>query len=355
VSTWGEKMRVFVVGLGSVGRALVLKLETMGIEVLGAADSSGALFFSDKFSSRDAIEHKLQRKPFAMLSESIPLATALEIAAKSRDWLCIADCSASATTATTLLEYGRRGHRIVLANKKPLSGPLEIYKQLKSCPFLRHESTVGAGTPVCAVLNRLLASGDQVFQILGVLSGTLGFVCTELGKKRRLSEVVREALAAGYTEPDPRDDLSGQDVARKAVILARMGGMVIEMKDVHVEALFPASLSQESGKSVKQFLDELSTVDLEYQEKVLKASVTGKVLRYAAAIDFEKHKVDIGLKEFPTNDPIGSLQGTDNLIAFRTSIYKSSPLIIQGAGAGIDVTVAGLVADIQELALQSPL
>ncbi|KAJ6790645.1 uncharacterized protein M6B38_174385 [Iris pallida] len=212
---------------------------------------------------------------------------------------------------------------------------------------IRFESTVGAGLPVIASVTRVLASGDPITHITGSLSGTLGYVMSEVEDGKLFSEVVLAAKSLGYTEPDPRDDLSGMDVARKALILARLLGQRINLSDIQVESLYPDELGPNS-MSTEAFLESgLSSLDKDVDERVRSASSKGNVLRYVCVI--EGPRCQVGLKELPKDSPLGRLRGSDNVVEIYSRCYKNSPLVIQGAGAGNDTTAAGVLADIVDL------
>ncbi|KAH7428376.1 hypothetical protein KP509_10G089400 [Ceratopteris richardii] len=213
--------------------------------------------------------------------------------------------------------------------------------------YLRCESTVGAGLPVISALMRFLTSGDPVCQVVGALSGTLGYVMNGLQEGQCLSLVVQQAKLLGYTEPDPRDDLSGMDVARKALILARLMGWSINMEDIAVESLFPTEMEQ-NKMTTDQFLKEgLLSLDAEMNERVNSAKKAGKVLRYVATIADGSCKV--GLVAVSHDSPLGQLKGSDNLIEIYSRCYKESPFVMRGAGAGNDTTACGVLADILDL------
>mmetsp|Transcript_38903 Transcript_38903/g.64584 ORF Transcript_38903/g.64584 Transcript_38903/m.64584 type:complete len:381 (+) Transcript_38903:16-1158(+) len=264
----------------------------------------------------------------------------------------LVDCTATeSTTAALLLAVENPLLKAVSANKKPFAGPLEDFKRLTSVqmmPRVRYESTVVAGVPVIAGLQRVIASADPVSRIAGSFSGTLGFVMSELQKGAKFSEVVAQAKSLGYTEPDPRDDLGGVDVARKALILARTLGMDLEMSDVTIEPLYPSSFA---GLSVPDFMSQLPELDVQFAKRVQDAEANGNVLRYAATVDMSGggHLV-VGLEEVPASSPLGTLLGTDNLVQISTKVYSASPLVLCGAGAGAGGTAAGVLADMLELA-----
>ncbi|XP_072975737.1 uncharacterized protein [Typha angustifolia] len=262
--------------------------------------------------------------------------------------LAVVDCSASSETIDTLKQVSGLGCCVVLANKKPLTCGIEDFDKLTlHYRGIRFESTVGAGLPVIASVTRLLMSGDPIHHIIGSLSGTLGYVMSELEDGKPFSQVVQAAKYLGYTEPDPRDDLSGMDVARKALILARLLGWRIDMDDIKVESLYPEELGHGS-MSTEDFLGSgLSQLDKNIEERVKAASLKGNVLRYVCVI--EDQRCQVGLQELPKNSPLGRLRGSDNVVEIYSRCYKNSPLVIQGAGAGNDTTAAGVLADIIDL------
>ncbi|KAL2945602.1 Bifunctional aspartokinase/homoserine dehydrogenase 1 [Bienertia sinuspersici] len=217
--------------------------------------------------------------------------------------LAVVDCSASADTIVILQKVLELGGCIVLANKKPLTSSMEDYDRLASHPRrLRHESTVGAGLPVIMSINRLLSSGDTIHRIVGSLSGTLGYVMSEVEDGKPLSQVVKTAKTLGYTEPDPRDDLGGMDVARKALIIARLLGQRIDLDSIKVESLYPAEMGPDA-MSVEEFLDNgVSQVDSHLADRVEKAASKGHVLRYVCVIE--------GSRTGPTSPSLSSMDIT---------------------------------------------
>ncbi len=240
----------------------------------------------------------------------------------------------------------RQGQRAVLANKRVLCGPIEDYRQLMSAAGpgarrLRYETTVGAALPVISTLRGLQAAQDSIQQISGAFSGTLGYLMTRLEEGACYSQAVIEAKAKGYTEPDPRDDLGGVDVARKALILSRLLGSSLEMKDVAIEPLYPSEMAE---LSVPDFMAGLPTLDPVYAGRVKNAAENDAVLRYAATVG--DGRCSVGLVEASRGTPLGRLRGTDNLITYRTTRYTAQPLVVQGPGAGAELTASGVLADI---------
>jgi homoserine dehydrogenase len=259
----------------------------------------------------------------------------------------LVDLTASSKTEPTLRAALDFGCGVVLANKIPLAEPWDEAKSFFEHSYLRYEVTVGAGLPVISTLQYLLDTGDQVTAVEGCLSGTLGYLCAELERGVSYSAAVSQARSLGYTEPDPRQDLGGQDVARKALILARTSGWPLEPADLTVESLYPESLS---GISTDEFMAQAHTLDGVYARRVQEAQAQGQVLRYVAHVSPEGGKV--GLVAVPREGPLGALRGPANYIALHTARYNQVPLVVSGPGAGPEVTAAGVLGDIIALAHQ---
>ncbi|HKG13501.1 MAG TPA: hypothetical protein VKB12_09175, partial [Pyrinomonadaceae bacterium] len=244
-----------------------------------------------------------------------------------------------------------RGLNIITPNKKANSGPLARYRLLREAArrhgrhFL-YETNVGAGLPVLHTLRDLTETGDEVRRVEGVLSGTLSFIFNSLDGARTFSEVVRDARERGFTEPDPREDLSGTDVARKLIILAREMGLGVELGDVSVESLVPEDLR---GASVEEFMGGLVRHDRAMSEMLAAARSRGEALRYVGRID-EGGRLSAGLRPFPLDHPFANLRGSDNIISFGTARYDAQPMIVRGPGAGPEVTAAGVFSDLLRLA-----
>lgn len=363
---------VILFGSGGVGRALVRQIverrrfhaATYGLHLQFQAvcDSDGAVI-DDAGLSDTQLSELIQYKEKGGKLANHPLggqqhdpAAIVDIAGRAD--AVVVDCTASVETVPALLWALERGYRIVMANKKPLTVEQEVYDRLTNAGATgsatgrarhlgrtRWETTVGAGLPVIVTLNRLVASGDPVTRIAGTFSGTLGYVMTGLQAARPFSEIVREAHKLGYTEPDPRDDLGGIDVARKALILARGIGWRLAMTDVQVTGLYPVEMS---SLSVADFLEALPALDADFQARVQAAKAEGKVLRYAATV--ADGRCTVGPVVVDANSPLGRLSGTDNLVEFHTQWYSPNPLVVQGRGAGVDATAAGVLSDMVELA-----
>jgi homoserine dehydrogenase len=244
----------------------------------------------------------------------------------------------------------RQGQRAVLANKRPLCGPIQEYRQLVAAAGtganrLRYETTVGAALPVISTVNSLLDARDRIHRVNGTFSGTLAYLTSRLEEGVPYSQAVQEAKDKGFTEPDPRDDLGGVDVARKALILSRLLGNDLELKDVEIEPLYPVELAE---LDIPGFMKSLPQLDEEYAQRVSDAAAEGKVLRYLATVS--EGKCRVGLEKVDKDSPFGRLQGTNNMIVFTTNRYNQSPLIVQGPGAGAEITASGVLSDILSMA-----
>jgi aspartokinase/homoserine dehydrogenase 1 len=245
-----------------------------------------------------------------------------------------------------LFDTVKQGGHIVTANKKPLAVDQLRYDALfelakeNNCS-IRYEATVGAGLPVIDSIEKLESSGDEIRSILGCLSGTIGYLMSSMEKGMLFSDAVREAYEKGFTEPDPREDLSGMDVARKALILARRLGWKLNIEDIKLESLYRPDMS---SSDTDDFIENLSALDGYFDSRIKEANKNNCVLRYVARI--ENGKVSVGVENIPIDTPLGSLKGTDNQITITTRRYESNPLVVTGPGAGAEVTAAGVLNDI---------
>ena len=350
---------VVILGAGGIGRALVAQLleggRRTGLRVCALLDSRGAIFDPRGLSRsrlRDAIARKRRGESLVSALDALPGDAAELLAAIDRHALArpvIVDATAADTTAL-LTDVLARGWDVVLANKVPLVGAQPAYDALRAAAratgrVVLHEATVGAGLPVIDTLLGLQATGDRVLRVEGCPSGTLGFLFGELARGRPFSDALRDAVAAGYTEPDPRLDLAGTDVARKALILARLLGFRGDLADVGVESLVP-----EEWRSLEraEFLARLPELDAAWRARVAAAAAHGRTLRYRARVT--PRSVEVGIVAVELADPLGSLTGTDNQFAFTTRRYAAQPLVITGPGAGAEVTAAGVFGDLLRLA-----
>ncbi|HEX6220427.1 MAG TPA: bifunctional aspartate kinase/homoserine dehydrogenase I, partial [Acidimicrobiia bacterium] len=244
-----------------------------------------------------------------------------------------------------------KGIHVITPNKKANTADLDYYQSLQQASrradaHYFYETTVGAALPVIQTLRDLVQTGDRVRRIEGVFSGTLSYLFNSFDGSVPFSEIVKAARDQGYTEPDPREDLSGMDVARKVVILAREMGMAANLEDMDVEGLIPPGL--EEG-SIEDFLKRIPDHDDEMVDVVEEARSRGQVLRFVGVID-EETGTQVALRSYDTDHPFARIKLTDNIVQFTTDRYSENPLVVQGPGAGPAVTAGGVFADLLRLA-----
>jgi aspartokinase/homoserine dehydrogenase 1 len=262
----------------------------------------------------------------------------------------IIDCTASAEIARHYRDWLASGIHIVTPNKKANSASWDSYRGLhearrSSRAHYLYEATVGAGLPVIQTLRDLRETGDDIVSIEGIFSGTLAYLFNVYDGKKAFSDIVRDAKQRGYTEPDPRDDLSGTDVARKLIILAREMGLALELADVRIESLVPDGLGE---GSIEEFMQRLPRHDGAMLDRLESARASGRVLRYVGRITAEG-EATVGLVELGAKHPFANIALTDNVVRFATGRYCDNPLIVQGPGAGPEVTAGGVFADLLRL------
>lgn len=345
-----------LLGFGRVGRALADQLASRNgsadVRVVGLLDRSGYVF-DPRGLSRRRLLHLADGKDGGGLLAALGgrragAAEALSaIAAHAVSRPVLVDVTAE-ETSDLLRAALALGFDLVLANKKPLAGSPDGHSRLLAAAAaagrrIRFEATVGAGLPVIDTHRKLAQSGDRVLRIEGCLSGTLGFVLSSLSHGRPFSQAVREAVALGYAEPDPREDLSGRDAGRKGLILARLLGY--RGAPPAAEDLVPRRLR---ASGLDEFFERLPGVDEEWRRRALRAAQRGRVLRYV--VTATSRSVRARLEEVPRDSALGALTGTRNLISFTTLRYRAEPLVISGPGAGAEVTAAGILNDIRHLA-----
>ena len=263
----------------------------------------------------------------------------------------VLDCTASQAVSDRYGDFFTAGIHVVTPNKRAQSAPQESYERLHQLRrehgvHLLYETNVGAGLPVIETLRDLIATGDQVLSVEGIFSGTLAYLFNALDASAEFSRVVREARDAGYTEPDPREDLSGMDVARKLLILARELGLDMDLHDVEVESLAPEELDD---ATVEEFLDGLGRYDAEMRGRLQQAETDDCVLRYVGRLD-SRGRASVRLESLPADHLFARLHKTSNMFLFRTARYSDNPLVVQGPGAGPAVTAGGVFADVLRLA-----
>ena len=354
-----ERMELVLLGFGQIGRTLAamigqVRRPALALKVAAVIDRSGFVFDPQGIGPRRlatlAAEKRKGRNLAASRGQPGSAEEAIEhIAGYALTRPVVVDLTAN-DTGGALEAALIHGMDLVLANKLPLAGRRAASESLWQTARARgrrilHEATVGAGLPIIDTYDKLIESGDRVERIEGLLSGTLGYVLTEVGEGVPFSRAVRAAMRLGYTEPDPREDLSGMDVGRKALILARLLGYRGELSRRAVESLVPAWARP---LALPEFLERLGELDAGWKRRVEAARAEGNVLRYVATAT--RGKVAVGLKAVPLSSPLASIKGSDNQVVFTTARYKANPLVIRGPGAGAEVTAAGVLNDILRLA-----
>lgn len=341
---------VGVVGPGLIGRALLTQLSAQRDELKrrGHVDLRVRAIASSKHMvlADDARLADLDSGPALDLD-----AFARHVRAEHLPHAVIIDCTASDAVADRYADWLRQGIHVVTPNKRAASGPLARWDAIREACKVKGarylgEATVGAGLPVIATLKDLLHTGDRVRAVEGVLSGTLSWMFNTLTPDTPFSTLLREARRLGYTEPDPREDLSGLDFARKLVVLAREMGRAVRLEDVAIEDLAPGA---PFGAPLDELVAALRPVDARLRELLDSARARGEVLRYVGVIP-EEGMPKVSLRALPATHPFARLQGTDNVIAFRTARYDAQPLVVQGPGAGPEVTAGGVFGDLLRLA-----
>jgi aspartokinase/homoserine dehydrogenase 1 len=354
-----------VLGKGLVGKALLEQVvdvrarladaHGIGLSVMGVCGSEEMLLAGAGLDD-DVLRRITAGAPLAELGGAArPDDAELFRRVAEQRWLDVVVVDLTAAEHGPLHEAAlRHGFHVVTANKKPMSGPLAQYRAILAAAAdhgvgYHFETTFGAGLPALASLQDLIATGDVVHRVTGCFSGTLGYLCTELERGRRLSEAVAEAARLGYTEPDPRDDLGGMDVARKALIIARQLGGRLEPADIDVQGMTTPELAAVADPAT--FMDRLPEMDEAMAARVESARAEGKVLRFVATITCagDDVAVEVGLRAVDAGDAIGQLSGPDNILVFETERYNDHPLVIRGPGAGAEVTAAGVLGDILKI------
>jgi len=340
---------LFVLGTGQIGTELLRLInetdspESTALKVCAAANSKKMMFDEASLDlSREIKEQigssgrKLDIDKFCRRVFEMPLADKI-----------VVDCSASEDVSAYYPEFIKAGAHLVTANKifnsSSVSDYLDMRKLLaETGRKFKYETNAGAALPVISTLRSLINSGDEIVKIEAVLSGTLSYIFNQLKPETKLSELVRTALEMGYTEPDPRIDLGGVDMARKLLILMRECGIKMELADIEIEPILPDKCR--NAASVKDFFAELEKYDAEFTIKNNEVIVQGKKLLYTAV--FKDARAALSLTEADSSHPFYSLQGADNIVSYTTKRYFEQPLVIRGPGAGAEVTAAGVLADI---------
>lgn len=347
-------LNLFVCGVGTVGGQLLEQIHNqyeelkrtkrLKLNVVGIATSKKALFNSD------GIDLANYRELLADANESNESKLRDAIIEMNCFNSVFVDCTASKEVAEIYQPLLEHNISVIAANKIAASSSYEKYARLKETAlargvFFRYETNVGAGLPIIGTINDLRNSGDVILKIEAVLSGTLNFIFNEISADVTLSEAVRRAKEQGYSEPDPRIDLSGKDVIRKLVILAREAGYKVEKTDVEAHLFIPDEFFE---GNIEEFWKNLPKLDADFEARRKQLDADGKRWRFVAT--FDHGKLSVALKEVDRTHPFYNLQGSNNIVALTTERYREYPMLIQGYGAGASVTAAGVFANIMSIA-----
>jgi bifunctional aspartokinase / homoserine dehydrogenase 1 len=351
-----KTISVGLIGPGTVGGALLDQIHQQSARLLAEFNLDLRVRAIARSTTMCLAERRIDLENWR--DESGANAVALDLDAFERQvhpdhipHAVIIDCSASDAIADRYATWLRRGIHIVTPNKKAFSGPLARYYDIRRSAVdggahFFYETTVGAALPIIKTLRDLIDTGDRIQSVQGILSGTLAYLFNVFDGKKPFSEIVSEAQQNGFTEPDPRDDLSGMDVARKLTILARELGQEIELGQFPVQNLIPESLRE---VEIAEFLERLADYDDEIAARYASAKSAGMNLRYIASLDADG-SASVELKQVAAESAFSHIELTDNLVQFASDRYSANPLVIQGPGAGPDVTAAGVFGDLLKLA-----
>ena len=349
-----QRVEIILIGCGLIGKAFLqqiqrqqeyLRQHRIQIKVFGIVNTRGVLLNPEGIDLSDyETQMATQMQPF---DDNV-----LDAFRKNNNMInpIIVDCTSSEAIAGDYIKYMQAGYHIVAANKKANTASLDYYQRLKSTrsvynrQFL-YETNVGAGLPVIENFRNLINAGDALIRFEGILSGSMSYIFGLLDDGIPFSQAVAQAREKGFTEPDPRDDLSGEDIARKVLILAREAGMDLELEDIEVDSLLNEAVN--ACTTVDEVMAQLGQLDAAVEERIQQASETGAVLRYIGLIDANGCRVSI---EAVTPDhPMYSVKGGENALSFYSQYYQPIPLVLRGYGAGAEVTAAGIFADMLKI------
>ena len=340
---------IFLLGTGLIGSTLLSQIYSLqknintSVVIKGIANSKKMLFSSEAVALSSWQKSLEKGKPMV-------LKTFLDAVMSSQSTTTLfVDCTASKEIGEWYPKILNAGVSIVTPNKKANSSTMTLYRSIRkamkaSDTKFGYETNVCAGLPTIHTVRQLVETGDTIKTIEGVFSGTLSYIFSTFMKAQRFSEVVRQAQKNGYTEPDPRDDLNGMDVARKLLIMAREAGLSIELKDITVENLVPSSCRK--AASIDAFFTALAKEDQHFSKQKEQAFKDGKKLVYIGKLDFANKEYSCKLTMVDSTHPFYSLSGSDNIVSITTKRYNKAPIVIKGPGAGAEVTAAGVLADI---------
>ena len=351
-----KKVNVFLVGPGVVGGAL-LKIVGEQLDyfssnlntefhLAGIANSQLMLLNKSGINILDWKSELSKSKTNSNIDKFVTIMKEMNL-----QNTILVDSTANSILVGKYCEILNSGISIVTPNKIANSENYKKYIEIRDAASkgnseFRYETNVGAALPIVETLRDLINNGDQLIKIEGILSGTLSYIFNSLKLGKKFSEVVIDAKKRGFTEPDPRDDLSGLDIARKLLILIRESGNEIELSDIEIDNLVPTKLRK--IKNVDQFLEELAKYDSHFDEMRLNSNANNKVLAYIAK--YENGKATVKIEEICDEHPFYNLKGIENIVSFTTNYYKEIPLVIKGPGAGPEFTASGVLSDILKIA-----
>lgn len=353
-----KKVPVILYGAGGVGLALLRQLidskyrvaerNQVEFQLVAVTDSRSWLFMPEGMGVGALRDVMMAKKNGRFLNDKTARPTNLEIvqyvAAAGVEQAIVVDVTAVSGMEPVFDFALEQGYGIALANKKAMAGLWATAQTYYNHSRVRYESTVGGGQPVIATLRYLLDVNDSIYEIEGQLSGSLGFICGQIDQGVLFSKAVAEAKALGFTEPDPRDDLGGMDAMRKVMILGRMAGWPLEESNIEVESLYTPELAD---LTVADFMEQVETLDAAMKQRVDEAAAKGDVLRFVA--ELKEGRGTVGLKPIPATSALSNLK----YISFRTQRYNDEALLIGGKGAGVEMTAAGVLGDMIDLAREN--
>lgn len=351
------RINVILFGIGNVGSTLINQvlesqqffLEKRSIDLRFPIITNSTVAFFEKDGIKNQWETNFQQAAFPFSFEDI----VNYVQTNNLENVIAVDATASEELIKLYIPLIQNGFSIVAANKKANTLHTDFYKELrrnllKFDQYFLYETNVGAGLPVVQTINELYLSGEKITKIRGVFSGSLSYIFNRFGNENTtFSTILKEAEKSGYTEPDSREDLSGNDVARKLLILAREIGIQKEFSDVQISSLLLPDLNEENTKA--EYASNKQLLDKPYEIAKI-AQTENHVLRYVGELDVVNQKLEVKLISTPKNSALGQLKGADNLIEIYTKSYGEIPIVIQGAGAGKKVTARGVLSDILKIA-----
>ncbi|KAG2221673.1 hypothetical protein INT45_002711 [Circinella minor] len=356
-------VNIGIVGVGLVGSELLAQLHATSakcLKIVGLTNSRNMVISDTEYKPLSLTQWKQELEGSNVAAD---LGVFAKYLADSPEHAVIVDCTASDAVSQLYPAWLKAGVSVVTPNKKGFSGSLDLYKEIVSLaanlgpstgaktPMAYHESTVGAGLPVLSTLTDFVKTGDEIEKIEGIFSGTLSYLFNNFSSlsstgSQSFSENVKVAKELGYTEPDPRDDLNGMDVARKVTICGRLAGLDLDLSTLPVENIVPGPL--QAVASADEFMAKLPEFDDHFSKLNEEAKKEGQVLRCVGLVDVKGGNSGVKLLKYPGSHPFASLQGSDNIIKFTTKYFPNG-LIIQGAGAGAAVTSYGIFSDLLKI------